>query len=119
MMRRRGQRVKIYKARPQTDMLGNVTWAPTSEYHEVRAVATADRSARAEVPGQMHIDVVKLITDADLSEVNIWSRVELDGRWWDVVAPPARRVSTRQLRHWSIMIRARVDDGGLPTGGWS
>ena len=114
LIRRRGERVKIYRAKPFTDLRGDVTYAPTDEYHEVRGALIADRSARAEVPGQMHIDVVKLITNDNLEGVNIWSRVEWDDRWWDVVAPPAKRVGHPRLRHWTIMLRARVDDGGVP-----
>ena len=113
LLRRRGERLKIHRSAPFTDGRGNETYAPTGEVYEVRAAVIADRSARAEVPGQMHIDVVKVIT-------NIWSRIEWDGRWWDVVAPPALRSSPRRLRHWTITMRARVDDGGIPDpGGWA
>ena len=120
LLRRRGERLKIHRSAPFTDGRGNETYAPTGDSYEVRAAVIADRSARAEVPGQMHIDVVKAITDADLPGVNIWSRIEWDGRWWDVVAPPALRSSPRHLRHWTIIMRARVDDGGIPDpGGWA
>ena len=119
LQRRRGERVRIHKVAKRTDHRGNVVVSPTGEVHEVRGAITADRSARAEVPGQMHIDVVKLITNADLSDVSIWSRVEWAGRWWDLVAPPALRVGTAVTRHWTLTMRARVDDGGLPLTGWS
>lgn len=118
-MRRRGERVRIHKSVVNTDARGNMIVAPSGEVHEVRGSITADRSARAEVPGQMHIDVVKLITEADLSDVDIWSRAYYRDRWWDIVAPPSYRHGTPATRHWSIMLRARVDDGGLPLGGWS
>lgn len=119
LIRRRGERVKIYKSKPSTDARGDETYAPAGEPLEVRAVVTADRSARAEVPGQMDIDVVKMVTSADLEGVDLWSRAEWGDEWWDIVAPPARRIGTRGTRHWTLTLRRRPDNGGIPDpGGW-
>jgi len=113
LQRRRGELVKVHPSETRTDRRGNDTVVPSKNSFEVRAALIPDRSARAEVPGQMHIDVVKMITTADLSGVDIWSRVEWNGRWWDCVSPPGLHIGNRHTRHWSIMLRARVDDGGI------
>ena len=75
--------------------------------HEVRAAFIPQRSARAEVPGQAQINVQRMIVAADLTDVNLWSRVEWAGSKWDVVTPPAYHHGTRRTRHWSIDIRER------------
>lgn len=119
LQRRRGEPALIHLVERKLDHRGNATIAPTGATVAVRAAFIPDRSARAEVPGQMHIDVVNMLTDADLSQVNIWSRVEWAGRWWDAVSPPSLHVGNRHTRHWTITLRARVDSGGLPLTGWA
>ena len=117
LQRRRGSILRVHTVRTVEDHRGNAIVTPDGPAIEVRAAIIPDRSARAEVPGQMHIDVVKAITEADLSDVNLWSRVELDGRVWDVVAPPERHVGRRATRHWCLTLRARVDgDTHIPGG---
>jgi hypothetical protein len=76
--------------------------------HEVVAAFIPQRSARAEVPGQQQINVYRMIVDANLTDVDLWSRVEWDGKTWDIVSPPAYHHGiTRHTRHWSIDIRQR------------
>lgn len=73
----------------------------------VRAAFIPQRGARAEAPGQVQINVYRMIVAPDLPDVNLWSRVEWDGKSWDVVTPPALHPGTRQTRHWSLDIRER------------
>jgi hypothetical protein len=108
VQRRRGQLAQIWKTREVIDARGNtVVVADGDGPHEVRAVFIPQRSARAEVPGQQQINVTRMLVAADLTDVNVWSRVEWAGRLWDVVAPPAYHHGTRRTRHWSIDIRER------------
>jgi hypothetical protein len=108
MQRRRGQAARIWKAKTVIDNRGNqVVMADADGPHEVRAAFIPQRSARAEVPGQAHINVTRMIVAADLPDVNLWSRVEWAGRQWDVVTPPAYHHGTRKTRHWSLDIRER------------
>lgn len=79
---------------------------PTSP-HEVRGWAIPQRSSAAAVPGQQKINIVRIGVAAHLTDVGLWSRVEWDGKTWDVAAPPGYRHGTRQTRHWSIDIRER------------
>ena len=106
--RRRGQTAHIWKTITRTDDRGNaLVMADADGPHEVRAAFIPQRSARAEVPGQAQINVQRMIVAADLTDVNLWSRVEWAGSKWDVVTPPAYHHGTRRTRHWSIDIRER------------
>lgn len=107
--RRRGQAATIYKSAPVTDDRGHTVYMPDADGpHEVTAVFIPQRSARAEVPGQMQINVYRMIVDPDLTDVDLWSRVEWQGATWDVVTPPAIHYGVRRhTHHWSIDIRQR------------
>ncbi|MFE4635059.1 phage head-tail adapter protein [Streptomyces sp. NPDC056773] len=108
VQRRRGQPARIWKTTMITDSRGNeVVVADADGPHQVRVAAIPQRSARAEVPGQQQINVVRLIVDPHLDDVTLWSRVEYAGRQWDIVSPPAYHHGDRRTRHWSIDIRER------------
>lgn len=106
--RRRGDIATIYRSEDTTDRRGNTTRTfVTPNPHRVRATVVPERSARAELPGQVAINVIKIIVPADLPDVDLYSRVEFDGKVWDVVTPPALRKGTKHTRHWSISLRQR------------
>lgn len=106
--RRRGQIARIWKTVETVDNRGNVVLVADADGpYEVRVAVIPQRSARAEVPGQQQINITRLIVDADLSDVTLWSRVELHGKQWDIVTPPAYHHGTRKTRHWSIDVRER------------
>ncbi|MEU2854144.1 phage head-tail adapter protein [Streptomyces syringium] len=108
LQRRRGQTARIWKTTTVVDSRGNeVAVADGNGPHKVTVAAIPQRSARAEVPGQQPINVVRLLVDSHLEGVSLWSRVEFQGRQWDIVSPPAYHHGTRQTRHWSIDIRER------------
>lgn len=113
VQRRRGVGVTIYPSVTTTDARQNTTVRPLGEPIEIKAWVSADRSARAEVPGQQWINVYQLGTASDLAGVDMWSRVQWDGMWWDIVSPPAHHRGTRLTRHWTFIIRQRPDNGGL------
>ena len=114
MQRRRGVTVTIYPSKLTTDRRGNATWLPDEDAPLLASVwVIPERGARAEMAGQMDIDVTRMGTKSDLAGVNIWSRVKWDGVWYDMVTPPAHHEGTRHSRHWSIVIRKRPDDGAL------
>ncbi|MFD7738054.1 phage head-tail adapter protein [Kitasatospora sp. NPDC059800] len=108
VQRRRGQKVRIWKTKTITDRRGNqLLLADGDGPHEVRAAFIPQRSSKAEVPGQQQINIVRMLVDPTLSDVTMWSRVEHDGKQWDVVSPPAYHHGSRRTRHWSIDIRER------------
>lgn len=113
LQRRRGVDITIHPSVETEDRRGNKTIRPLGIPFTVKAWIIPDRSARAEVPGQQEINVYKLGTTSDLTDVDLWSRVEWDGAWWDLTAPPAKSIGTRHTSHWALIIRKRPDNGGL------
>jgi hypothetical protein len=106
--RRHGQPVTIYRTEQIVDSRGNSVVRMTKDNPwQLTAAAIPQRSSRAEIPGQQEIDVIRLITTADLTDVNLWSRVLYRGSEWDIVSPPAYHHGTRLTRHWSVDIRRR------------
>jgi hypothetical protein len=106
--RRRGQWVTVYPTKIQQDSRGNdVKLVDMDNPQRVRAVFIPQRSSKAEVPGQQQINVTRMIVDPHLEGVDLWSRVEWDGKSWDLAAPPAYHHGPRRSRHWSIDIRQR------------
>jgi hypothetical protein len=108
MQRRRGQLAIVYRSAVTEDARGNEVIALDRDNPiTVRAAFIPQRSARAEVPGQQQINVTRMIVDADLPDVTLWSEVEAMGKQWDIVTPPAYHHGSRKTRHWSIDIRER------------
>lgn len=108
VQRRRGLPIKLWTVVELEDNRGNKHMAPTSEpMHSVKAWIFPQHSARAEVPGQAEIDVVRVGVTANLEGVTLWSRCEFLAGEWDVVTSPAYHHGTRHTRHWSIDIRRR------------
>ncbi|MCS0601104.1 phage head-tail adapter protein [Streptomyces sp. LP11] len=108
LQRRRGVKAKVWKTKEHVDSRGNkVLVADPAGPVEVRCALIPQRSARAEVPGQMQINITRMIVSADLSDVTLWSRVEALGTQWDIVTPPAYHHGNRKTRHWAIDIRER------------
>ncbi|MDH6462060.1 hypothetical protein M2302_002235 [Micromonospora sp. A200] len=109
LQRRRGQMARVWKTKVVTDKRGQtVRVADPDSPYEVRAAFIPQRSAKAEVPGQQQINVVRMLVDAELADVDLWGRVEWAGKQWDVVTPPALHYGTRRTRHWSIDLRERT-----------
>lgn len=109
--KRRGFNVSIRTSAITTDRRGNRTVLPNGPVLTVRAWLIPDRSSRAEVPGQQQINVYRMGTQADLSGVDMFSRVSWNGSDWDIVSPPAHHEGDRHTRHWTFTIRERPDDG--------
>ena len=106
--RRRGVEALIWRVVEQTDDRNNVHRVAVPENaHKVQVWIFPQRGAKAELPGQQHINVVRIGTNSNLVDVELWSRVEFLGKQWDVVTPPSYHHGTRTTRHWSIDIRER------------
>ncbi|WP_202868512.1 hypothetical protein [Kribbella sindirgiensis] len=111
--RRRGQKATIWRTITITDNRGNeVKVADEANPWIVKAWEIPQRSAKAEVPGQQKINIIRLGVQANLEGVELWSRVVFKGKPYDVVTPPAyHHGSSRHVRHWSIDIRERPNHG--------
>lgn len=108
VQRRRGQRALVYPEKHATDTRGNVMLAPDLDNPiEVRAAFIPQRGARAEVPGQVEVNVYRMILSADVEGLGLWSRVAWNGSEWDIVSPPAHRYGSRHVRHVSVDVRER------------
>jgi hypothetical protein len=106
--RRRGQWATVYPTKLHTDARGNEIQVPDMDKPQrVRAVFIPQRSSKAEVPGQMQINVTRMLCDPNLEGVTLWARVEWAGKSWDLAAPPAYHHGPRRSQHWSIDIRQR------------
>lgn len=106
--RRRGIPAKVWRTVKREDARGNeVKYPDPDNKHDIKVWIFPQRSAKAEVNGQQHINIVRIGTAADLEGVDLWSRVEMQGKEWDVVTPPAYHHGSRTTRHWSIDIRER------------
>lgn len=108
VQRRRGQKALVFRQVMTQDSRGNlVKQVDMATPIEVRAAFIPGRSSRAEVAGQVAIDVVTMIVKANLPDVGAWSRVRWRDTDWDVMAPPEYHHGTRHSRHWSLDLRAR------------
>lgn len=106
--RRHGQSALVYKQKLVTDNRGNKQFEIDEDNPvSVKAAFIPQRSARAELPGQQHINITRMILRHDIPDVSLWARVEWNGSSWDIVTPPAYHHGTRQTRHWSIDLRER------------
>ena len=118
MQRRRGQEAVIVVSERTVDHRGNASArpSPTSPRFRTRAWEYADRSSKAEVPGQAEIDIIRIgisSNDPLASRIDTTSRVYWDGRWWDIVSPASFHPGPRQTRHYSLSLRRRPDNGGI------
>lgn len=108
VQRRRGQTARVWRTTETVDRRGNTVIAvDESNPVTVKAAFIPQRSGKAEVPGQQQINVTRMIVDAHVEGVTLWSRVEYQGRMWDIATPPAYHHGSRRTRHWSIDIRER------------
>lgn len=75
--------------------------------HEKAWIMPGD-GAKAEVVGQQKINTHRIGTRADLSGVDLNSRVKFMDAEWDIVSPPKPHYGVkRHTRHWSFDIRER------------
>lgn len=108
--RRHGLKARVWKVETQTDLRGNKhEVAVPNNPHEVRVWIYPQRSARAELAGQHAINIIRIGVSPNLTGVDLWSKVELQGKLWDIVTPPSYHHGTRKTRHWSIDLRERPE----------
>lgn len=113
MQRKRGMIMKVWRTKKVTDKRGNEVKVAVEEGpFIVKGAFIPQRSAKGEVPGQLIINVARIIIDADIPEIELWSRVEVNGKMWDFVTPPQLHYGVRRhTRHYSIDIRERPEFG--------
>lgn len=111
-MRRRGVPATVYRTKVSTDARGNeVNSVDEDDPYETHVWVYPQRNTRAEVAGQQHIEIMRIGVDI-LEDVDMWGRVEMLGKVWDMAAPAAYHHGTRHTRHWSMDLRARTVTSG-------
>lgn len=94
---------------------GELMW--TYDYDlakDIRVGISADRVSRAEVRGDVEIEVYNARLPANLAGLGPGGRLVWDGSEWDFAAPPLHRNSrTHSVRHVTVQIRRRpYTEGG-------
>lgn len=108
--RRRGLPITFERTVKTTDARGNIVKSSDRSVEYATTCAfIPERSTRAEVPGQQIIDVATVIVEADIPNVDLWSKVRVRGGVWDIVTPPQYHHGTRRVRHWTMEVRRRPD----------
>jgi hypothetical protein len=98
----------VWKVRKQIDNRGNeVKIADPDDYEDVTIWVFPQRSARAEVHGQQSINVTRIGVPGHFVNLDLWARLQFQGKDWDVVTPPSYHHGTRHVRHWTIDVRER------------
>lgn len=113
MQRRRGREVEFFGTVERTSRRGDTVKVPSDAAAWVtRCSESAERSSRAELPGQQGIDVITIRVSA-ARDVALFDRARYRNLWWDVVAPPSVRNGSRHVQHQTVLLRRRPDSGGV------
>lgn len=109
MQRRHGQPALLWRSKSVVDNRGNTVQIVDLDTppHDLKVWVIPGRSMKAEMTGQQDIDVIRIGTTANLAGVDSWSRLQWNGKWYDVVMPPAYHHGTRDVRHWSMDLKKR------------
>lgn len=84
----------------------------TGKPKQHRVAIVPERSSRAEVPGQIAVDMYRVISDPGIDDVGLWTVIRWNGEMWDVATPPEYHHGVaRHTRHWTFLIRKRPDVG--------
>ena len=99
----------------QENSRGESQWAPDrTSPQRVRMGITADRTSRAEVRGNVEIEMYDIRLPFKLKGVGPGAVIVWDGSEWDIAAPPMLRPTrTHSVRHITVPIRRRpFTEGG-------
>lgn len=88
---------------------GELVWTHDySQAKDIRIGISADRMSRAEVRGDVEIEVYNARLPAGLAGTGPGGRLVWDGSEWDFASPPMARLSrTHSVRHMTVQIRRR------------
>lgn len=102
---------RIQKANSRNELLWTMDY---DSAQDVRVGISADRVSRAEVRGDVEIEVYNVRLPAKLAGAGPGGRIVWDGSEWDISGPPMTRLSrTHSVRHLTVQIRRRpFTEGG-------
>lgn len=96
------------------DARGLTQRQPGKVGYPIRVTVTSARMTASDVPGQVSISAVNMITryNPDIPFWD-WARLEFRGEEWDVKTPPhLSSGASRATRHWEFEARSRNRLGG-------
>lgn len=113
IQRRTGEWVTLYTARREVSARGApmLVVDPDSGV-KFRCTEQPERSSRAELPGQLGIEMVRIDIPWE-TPASLWGAAYFRDGWWDVQNPPAVLPGSRHVRHKQIVLRRRP---GPPEG---
>lgn len=102
-------KVKFYPRIQVESARGAKSWVPDLENPiEIRMGISGDRATRAEVRGDVEIEVYNVRLPFDTPGVGPGARLRWDDSDWDIAAPPfLRPTRTHSVRHLTTQIRRR------------
>lgn len=107
--------ITVFPRTQQANRRGEEQWFPNWDAPvKTRMGITVDRTSRAEVRGNVEIEVYQIRIPASIQGVGPGATILWDDAEWDVVAPPmVRPTRTHSVRHQTVQIRRRpYTDGG-------
>lgn len=106
LLDRGSETLTVYTEEWVHDSLGNRVKRPSGVGIDIRVTSSEDRSADAELPGQVSNKVIRIM--ARQVPIGSWSRVIFNGEEWDLASPPRFTPgATKRLRHIEFTIRSR------------
>jgi hypothetical protein len=106
LLDRGSEELIVYLEETAVDSDGNIIKRPSGDGITLRVTSSEDRSADAELPGQVSNKVVRIM--ARQVPIGSWSRVIFNGEEWDLASPPRFTEGvTRRLRHIEFTIKSR------------
>lgn len=106
LLDRGGEWMDIYPEVEQVNRRGERLMAPADTPIRIRVTTTYDRPSDAELPGQVHTDLLKVF--ARQAPFGTWARIVFRGEEWDLAKPPTfTHGLTKATRHVEFTIRSR------------
>lgn len=100
------EKMLIYPEVEVTNNRGDTVRVPAEEPVEVWVTSSAQRQGDAELPGQVSIKSMRIITRS--APVGSWARIEFQGEDWDLATPPRFTPGlSKATAHVEFIIRSR------------
>jgi hypothetical protein len=106
LLDRGAEELIVYVEETAVDSDGNTVKRPSGDGITLRVTSSVDRSADAELPGQVSNKIIRIL--ARQVPAGSWARVIFDGEEWDLASPPRFTPgATKRLRHIEFTIKSR------------
>lgn len=111
------EQIMIYPEVWATNRRGERSRVPSDIPVTVRCTVAEERSAVAELPGQVELKSLRVLC-RHVEGTGPYSRVFMRGEEWDIAAPPHYSTgASRAMRHMELVLRSRNNVNRHPTSG--